>query len=727
VPSLLALALSVAAALAAIWLPLWWHWRVVPLPVPAPVVEQHRQLPDERVLAIVAETSMTTDHPLRGAAAVAAARRLLRGELALPHLPVIPIDIGFARRDLSRGVPVQQIFTASLIVPDLLLRAYEHEADPAFVAAALRYTRGFAEFESGVLWPRDYERNSHATANRASVLARLWRHVRHAPGYEARTGEMIHAHAQRLAALLRKPETFIAPTNHGVMQNIALLQLSTAFPALPGAAAYRELALQRLALQLPGYIGEEGAVLEHAAGYHFHGVVLSGHVLALLDAAGEPVPAAWRAAHGRARDFLATLQRPDRTLPSYGNTFRYAWALPPLHARDAAASERDLRQRASFARLFPTAGYAVWWDATSAAGAATHTTMPWGFFAGHGHRRAQELSLLVWAAGTEWSGNSGYWPGDDLPGVHASDGWDGGNGPHVVAEAADERRRSRLRASAEGEGLRFVDVERESPAGDSAPPLRVRRQLLQWQGSSWIALDTYADAQRRALRVLWTAAPETTQRQTGAATFRHEREGSPVAMTLSIAGSDGVDATPLRGSRQPFGGWVAFDRRAAPAPSVDARLPAQEGWMLATLDLHPPTASPLRSRLLRWGSAQDWTLELVRAAGARIEVTRVTDALLVREHAGASTEGGDVQKRLPLVAGADNTHALAAIARARTELLAAHPRVPTHDWLRLRYTQALLVAGAVAAALVVAAALLARRRGRRLNSSAAGRSRRDRS
>jgi len=66
-----------------VWGPLWWHWRVAPPEVTSEVIEANRSLPADSVLSTVAEMSMTTDHPLNGAAAVEAAQHLLRSNLVL--------------------------------------------------------------------------------------------------------------------------------------------------------------------------------------------------------------------------------------------------------------------------------------------------------------------------------------------------------------------------------------------------------------------------------------------------------------------------------------------------------------------------------------------------------------------------------------------------------------------------------------------------------------------
>ncbi len=273
-----------ATALALLWWPVVSHFRVVVEPVTHDVIDADRRAPSDAVLAAVADASMMTDHPLSGDAAVTAADEILRGRLALPSLPVLPIDVNFSPRDLESGVPVQQLWIASLIVPDLLLRAYEHTRDPAYVAAAKRYVAEFCAYEKRQWLPSGWLWNAHAISNRVAILSRLWTATRAAE--DADTAQFIHNHATRLGAQLTKPALFTAATNHGVMQNVALIQLATAFPALPHAQQYRETALERLRKQLPFYIDSEGAVLEHSAGYHFHGVVLTGFMVRLLQLSG---------------------------------------------------------------------------------------------------------------------------------------------------------------------------------------------------------------------------------------------------------------------------------------------------------------------------------------------------------------------------------------------------------------------------------------------------------
>ncbi len=387
-------------------------------------------------------------------------------------------------------------------------------------------------------------------------------------------------------------------------------------------------------------------------------------------------------AHEASLRFLRDLQRPDRSLPLIGNTFRYAWKLPGLLNLDDTRWGEALKSRASFARLYPVAGYAIWSEAGTRTEPATQTVVPWGYFAGHGHMRAQEQSVLIWADGTDWSTNTGYWPGDDMAGIAASEGWDGGNGPHVVGESATQLRHTELLGYAQTRDLRMLDLERKAATGPT-----LRRQVMQLGARSWIVLDTYADASKRPLRTLWTAAPETQVRALGEGRYNFHRPGQALGLNLTLLGSSGVSSRALQGSRAPFGGWVAHDRRADPAPSVDARLAAPTGWMATVLQL------ALREDL-GWASAtverfdgpEQWELAVQDRTGRR-SVQRRGRELAVSS--ASNSKAGTM--RLVLQASPDVTAEHLAIARADAAIRAEFPRRRLYESERRKVFLALLI------------------------------------
>jgi Heparinase II/III N-terminus len=124
----------------------------------------------------------------------------------------------------------------------------------------------------------------------------------------------------RSEALLAKPGLFTVATNHGIMQNLALWHASMAFPALPHTQEYQRLASARMNDQMKFYLGEEGVILEHSAGYQPFGLERLAWAFRYLDLMHQPVPQEWIDKYERAQKFYGTLRRPDGSLPMLGDT-----------------------------------------------------------------------------------------------------------------------------------------------------------------------------------------------------------------------------------------------------------------------------------------------------------------------------------------------------------------------------------------------------------------------
>jgi hypothetical protein len=193
----------------------------------------------------------------------------------------------------------------------------------------------------------------------------------------------------------------------------------------------------------------------------------------------------------------------------------------------------------------------------------------------------------------------------------------------------------------------------------------VRRQIIQWRIGCWIVLDSFEDPQRRPLRVLWTGAPETSQAAAGERAFVLHREGSPIGVSLAVEGAPGIEARPLRGSREPFGGWVAHDRSVSPAPAVDLRVPA--GWALTTLALSSADSTTARrARMLRFNGPLEWTLQVPLPDDGSVTLTRRGAELAIDEPAG--------RRAIALAAPDAVSREVAAIERAGDSIRTEFPR-----------------------------------------------------
>jgi hypothetical protein len=689
--------LLLAATLGLVWWPVFAHYWVRTPSIDAAQIELHRQQPADDVLAKIIDQPLISDTPIAGQEALGLARKILGGRLELPKFEPLDINPSFAPEDLEKGFSTLQLLTASWIVPDLLLRAYELDPNEAFFDNARRHILAFSQFEAKQILPRGFIWNDHAVATRASVLARFWRLYRTRADYKPDEAYHVLLHAARLIEVLTAPSHFTFATNHGFMQNLALLQLAASFPGLPNAARAKSLGLARLHDQAPFYVNDEGVVLEHSAGYHVTGTILLGFAIEAVRLVGEPVPEAWQRKYERTLEFYAQMRRPDASLPMYGNTTNEPKPLPETLAGAKQANNRA-PDRARSTATYPVAGYAIWWNparGTERAG-AVQTIVPWSYFPGHGHKLADEMSLLVWADGVDWLTNNGYWPYDHW-GRSIAYTWQGSGGPHVRGEAVRSNRDTRIRAAVDAPTLRALDLERTVEGG-----LKVRRQIVHIGDERWLAFDTHEDPSNRPLEVLWTTTPRVKIEPQGATNWlATSGANAPRAFQMTFRGSDGFVANRLHGNRDPYGGWVTIDRVPTPAHAVKTSIPRPGGWMLASLALRDatvpaPNANPIAN--VQVTNAERWRVELQDGA-ATLAVAREDRRLTVTR----TGDGAQAPESFMLQPGADVSAQRAEIHRAFAQAKTKYPAYRNIEHYRLRATWFVLGAW-IAMVLVLAAA-----------------------
>ncbi len=692
--------LIATATLAAIWSPVALRYWLTPLRVDPAAVQAHRETPADEVLAAIAEQSLTSDNPIAGERTIALADGYLAGRFEYPLFGPIDVTPQFAPDDLAKGSDVVQFLSAAWTGPDWLLRAYELTKREPYFEAALSHAVNFIDFEAGLWLPRASIWATNSLAARVSVLTRLWRVYRVRKNFDPAIAVRILQHASRTAELLARPAAFVGVSNHGVMQNIGLLQIATAFPQLPDSARFARTALERLAEQMRFYVSDEGVVLEHSAGYHFSGLRLLSYVRELHELRGAPMPQEWIAKQQGALAFFRFLERPDRTLPMFGNTLSMPWALP-VRGLGTGALPDAAYTRAPASLLRPVSGYAAWWDARTASGRTTlaQTVVPWSNFAGHAHKLADEMSLLLWADGQSWLTNVGYSPYHGELADKAA-GWDGSSAPHFVGEQPGNPRSTTLRAFVDDTRLRALDLERVN--GDGS---RIRRQVVTAGARWWIVLDTAAANTARTLCTQWTTYPgtrvtPTTAVSTERASFALAREGAAHTLALHLASGGAGEFQQLQGSVKPYAGWAVIDRRPTATQSFRVTT-ASANWLLTVfaLDANPTTPTSLSEVAVM--APDQWRVTL-QVDGAPLTVTRNANGLV---HANGT---------LTLQPGPDASAARATIRAAFSAVREKYPRV--RDRLQARW----LASGATiagVAVLMIALVLPAVRARRRLRAA----------
>lgn len=683
-------------ALSLIWVPEFAHYWTPTPTTSEQLVASLRDSPGDDVLSRIAGQSLAVDLP--GAPVpdvVADANALLKGEWRVSPTLTLRVDPEFRVDDFLVPGGTDQLRVASLSSIDLLLKAYERTGSADYLRTATTYLRRFAALERSIWLPTGFIWNDHAIAARCAVLVRFWRAYRRSGDFDPEVAGEILTLVRRSGALLAKPSHYTFATNHGVMQNIGLLQFAAAFPALPEAPEWRRLAASRLDRQFRFYVNGEGVVLEHSAGYHHFGVRLLEMATELVVLNGDSVPAVWQEKLAGATEFLRRIARPDGSLPVFGNTDRAERVPPqwrpsdPDHVVPAGNGEPGARPDEG---LYPGAGYSVWWQPAGAFG-PSQTVMLWSYFQGHGHKHADELSINVWAAARDWVGNVGYWP-YHLGARRAATGWAGANAPHLAGEAVSGARTSRVISVARGSTLQFIEVRRADAGGRPV----VERQLLGSRGTAWLVIDSASDDRAADLDVDWTFAPGLLLRERGGA-YLLEDPVSRDAMRVTVAaGQVRPGLRTVRGSVDPFGGWVVDGGRPVVTDGLLVRLPKPATWLATVFELvgegRGMSAVPAEIEV---DGRESWRATLA-ADGQRYRVERHADRITV------SDPEGRVLEEVPVVPWPSNQQDDVVLSSFAEERRAS---VLHRDLLRYRKRASNLIAGLFAASV---AGLLAIRR-----------------
>ena len=329
-------------------------------------------------------------------------------------------------------------------------------------------------------------------------------------------------------------------SNHGVMQNLGLLQLSLAFPSLPEAALYRQTALERLDQQMAFFIDARGVIRENSAGYQAYGLEMLGMTFRSMTLLGDPVPEMWAQRYTAGLRFLDSLRRPDGTLPANGDTDgASAGDFPRVTEVDAQGTSSELRpyegQRPDRAlTLHASAGYWINWeglDGWPAGKDVSQTLVTWTSPPARAHKHADEMSVLLWADDTSWLTSVGYWPYGEQ-GRDEAESWDGANAPHLVDEDTLSQRTTRLLSQGSNGRAAAVDLERTGP-GD----YRARRQVVQASPDVWVVLDLVGGAPATTTRTVWTVSPDVDLDARGCSGF----------VRAAVAHEAGIGPDRLRG------------------------------------------------------------------------------------------------------------------------------------------------------------------------------------
>lgn len=557
---------AVMFAFAVVWWPeLRAHW-AAPLLVSSDIVAMARMSPPDALLEGIARQRLGL--PLyrpgppdgRHPSITTVADRLLEGSVHFPRMPPASIIVPFDKRNLVTGPPTHQLYVASLATADILVRAYRQSGEEHYLRAAGREVSEFAKVDRWRLLPIGLLWNDHALAATVPVLVDYWAAVRHRADLDPAHARDVLSLVSRTATRLARPENYTFRTNHGLMQSLALLQIAAAFPSLNTAKDLRALACTRIAEQSEYYLSPEGPVLEHSAGYHMLGLYLFRILDDLGPDLGCQLTQEARRALDLARRFASLLRRPDGTLPSLGDT-----DLAESYDASLAGSESPV----SATGLYPASGFFVRWDGLEgwpASSTLGQTVMTWSNAPTRAHKRADDLGMLIWAQGEDWLVHTGYWPFGHV-GEQAARGWRGSNAPHLDGEPIDPPERAVLLGYAESNRVWGIDVERSTGMASSS----VRRQVVAIDGRMWLIADSGPKDTDLAINSVWTFAPGKRINTLSPTRYGIRSASTGRVAHFTVLPAKQVSTKPLRGSLEPFAGWVVRNGIPTATESIAVR------------------------------------------------------------------------------------------------------------------------------------------------------------
>jgi hypothetical protein len=560
---------------------------------------------------------------------ILAAENMLAGRLSFPRTAPHERVWPFHKDHLLLGNSSFQLKMAGLAWAELAIDAWWLTRDHKYLNFAADNVLRFIRFEERRILPIGYLWNDHAVANRALVYAQLWAALREGGTVQEETIRALLRAVDRTARLLAKPSHYTFRTNHGVMQNVALIVTAAAFPWLDKAESYLQTGNERLARQLNYYISDQGVVLEHSAGYHEFGLDILRSCFNLLESLSISVSADWQAKIHRAEEWLRLLTRPDDSIPNFGNS---AANLSDAGLEIVAGQrlERGLAdnfesQAGSNGLFFKDAGYAVF---RAAIGTATdvgvHAAGVWSHFVTRAHKHADELSIHYWKSGVSWWTSSGYWPYGD-PRLKLAIGWAGSNAPHYVGEKADSKRSSRLDLYGDDGEHSIWILRRQNEDG-----YIVSRQAVFFRDEWAVVVDAVDDQKSRQTEIIWGAPPNVSITQ------HDERSASLVELASGKTLAVGFDSTAplemsvLRQSTVPFGGWMAYEGTVKGASAIRTLTQAKSGLATGWANLPESGAGTPHAvvNFTDWQGANHWSVAL-HVGARKYQIERIENRVTV--------------------------------------------------------------------------------------------------
>ncbi len=586
---------------ASIWYPLISNYSYKETSITSEITEastKHPLVEQARIIERL-ELGALKVHSLSPHQILRVAKLLKDGEVNIPSLPIFKTAAPFDESLVNSSHSEWQLKYSGFIIPNILLSAYDISKDIEYLKMAKDFILGWASFEKKQWLPKGFVWNDHAISSRAIVMASFWNRYKNSPIFNHSDAEGILQLAFSTANLLQNNQLYTYKTNHGTMQNLALLKLAIYFPKLEEMELYKNKAINRLVIQFNYFINSEGAVLEHSAGYQKFGVDLLSTTIKLLKESTAEVPEKLKNLHLKSQLFLESLYREDGSLPATGDTMIGAGKqlFPGLISSQPDSINQTLLKKT---------GYAIWRTKSP-----SHLTISWAYNPNMGHKHPDELSVNLWRKSQNIITNVGYWPYKRADRTKAIN-WPGSNAPHLQGEAFSSDRKSYIISTGSSKNTRFIELLRKEASG-----FNVNRQIFQIKSNRWLILDSFEDkTPNRLMQTFWTLDSSLYITNKKGNQFQLSSDQTNQKMIMEFLSSeDNNTIHPIYGNQEQLVGWNTTKKGIRPAYAFPIEQSSNQSWSIMGLTEDAGTTPP-PILMNNWVDNQNW--EVSQADGSSI-------------------------------------------------------------------------------------------------------------
>lgn len=200
---------------------------------------------------------------------------------------------------------------------DDLVYAYRETGEERYAQKARELVNSFAAdgIDARYAWD-DY----HAVAFRTMTLTNFWWKLRERGVLDIDTSNRVLALLERHGQFLSDRKHFEANQNHGVNEAAALHLLATAFPTLPNAPAWQQLATERLEGTLVDLIDADGVLIENSPFYHFYVLRKYWEIYQYDQRQNQPVNPLFKQKLDKMIRYATHILQPDTHPPTIGDS-----------------------------------------------------------------------------------------------------------------------------------------------------------------------------------------------------------------------------------------------------------------------------------------------------------------------------------------------------------------------------------------------------------------------